>query len=115
MTNTTKTLEELGDEAVEKFNLFIKDWTGTWYPHLIDTDDNEGQFFRNYLDSFAEKVWGLALDACRENLPEERDHHCAKCGSGEFCMCAEMKYEWNACRKEALDAIDSLRTGGGKE
>lgn len=37
------------NELIEEFNKFIKKWCGSNYPHLIDTDDNDGEKFRNML------------------------------------------------------------------
>ena len=34
------------DEIVEHFNLFIKKWCSDNYPYLIDTDENDGEKFR---------------------------------------------------------------------
>ena len=39
----------MDDKIVDKFNEFIKNWCGDSYPHLIDSDDNDGEFFRNEL------------------------------------------------------------------
>lgn len=33
-------------ELIEKFNAFIKKWCGDSYPHLIDSDENDGEDFR---------------------------------------------------------------------
>lgn len=33
----------------EDFNLFIKKWCGNNYPHLIDSDENDGEIFRDKL------------------------------------------------------------------
>jgi len=35
--------------VIEEFNKFIKNWTGTNYPHLIDSDENDGEKFRQLL------------------------------------------------------------------
>lgn len=40
---------------VDKFNEFIKKWTGGSYPHLIDSDDNDGERFREALHSTAQE------------------------------------------------------------
>ena len=37
------------NELEEKFNQFIKSWTGNNYPHLIDSDENAGEEFRQIL------------------------------------------------------------------
>jgi len=33
-------------ELVDKFNQFIKKWCGDKFPHLIDSDENDGESFR---------------------------------------------------------------------
>ena len=42
MNQQKKTLEE-------EFNSFIKKWCGDSYPHLIDSDQNDGERFRELL------------------------------------------------------------------
>ena len=37
------------EEIQEKFNGFIKKWCGNYYPHLIDTDENDGEEFRQFV------------------------------------------------------------------
>ena len=44
-------VKKAGEEIKEAFNLFIKEWTGESYPHLIDSDDNAGQYFRDLVDT----------------------------------------------------------------
>ena len=34
---------------IEKFDKFIEKWTGNAYPHLIDSDENDGEQFRDLL------------------------------------------------------------------
>ena len=36
-------------KLIQEFNNFIKKWCGDHYPHLIDSDENEGEFFREKL------------------------------------------------------------------
>ena len=43
-------------EIIEEFNKFIKKWAGNSYPHLIDTDENDGENFRQLIqDSLIER------------------------------------------------------------
>lgn len=43
-------------EIIRSFNIFIEKWCGNNYPHLIDTDDNDGEKFRMELnDILSEK------------------------------------------------------------
>lgn len=39
----------------EAFNKFIKKWCGKWYSHLIDTDENDGQFIRDKIQALHQK------------------------------------------------------------
>jgi predicted metal-binding protein len=36
-------------ELEKDFNIFIEKWCGTNYAHLIDTDENDGEIFREKL------------------------------------------------------------------
>ena len=35
----------------EEFEKFIKKWCGSMHPHLIDTDQNDGQRLRDFVDN----------------------------------------------------------------
>lgn len=53
------------------FNKFIKKWCGKWYPHLIDSDENDGQFIRDKiyeLQRAREKAFNLAIREVLEYL-----------------------------------------------
>ena len=39
------------DDVIEAFNKFIKKWCGKYYPHLIDDDENDGQFMREKIEA----------------------------------------------------------------
>lgn len=40
------------DDPIEAFNLFIKAWVPERYhEHLLDNDENDGQFVRNHINS----------------------------------------------------------------
>lgn len=47
MKKQLSNIEGIKEEAVKKINKFIKEWTNEFYAHLIDTDDNDGQFLRD--------------------------------------------------------------------
>ena len=40
---------------IDEFNKFIKKWCGNSYPHLIDTDENDGERFRSLLREALQK------------------------------------------------------------
>jgi translation initiation factor 2B subunit (eIF-2B alpha/beta/delta family) len=46
MTKETPTDEEI---LILEFNSFIKKWCGSNYPHLIDSDENDGEQFRDLI------------------------------------------------------------------
>lgn len=40
------------DDPIEAFNLFIQRWVpANWHGHLLDTDENDGQFVRDHITS----------------------------------------------------------------
>jgi len=41
------------DQLIDSFNKFIDKWCGNMKGHLLDSDDNDGEFFRNKLRKFA--------------------------------------------------------------
>jgi hypothetical protein len=47
----TQPEKEWKEDIIKDFNDFIKKWTGENYPHLIDTDENDGEIFRQKLQS----------------------------------------------------------------
>lgn len=99
------TLEQLKKEAIEKFNVFIKDWTEHNYSHLIDTDDNDGQFFRDFLDSFAAKCFLAGEMAGIENaikaLPERSVRH-------EDPHFKDENVGYQTCRLETRKRLEAL-------
>ena len=47
------------------FNRFIEKWCGENYPHLIDTDDNDGQFVRDFITQQRTNL----ISEIREKMP----------------------------------------------
>lgn len=47
---------DLKKEARERFNKFIKKWCGNYFPHLIDSDENDGEEYRLELDELINKA-----------------------------------------------------------
>lgn len=43
-------------DVFEAFDKFIKKWCGDYYPHLIDSDENDGQFIRDKIASKLQEV-----------------------------------------------------------
>lgn len=37
------------EDIIKEFNKFIKKWCGSYYPHLIDSDENDGEEFRQLI------------------------------------------------------------------
>lgn len=93
-TNTT--LEDIKREGRDMFRFRIAQLT-----HVAVEDVPSLKKYDPFIDSFAEKVWNAALDACREKMPGRTNE------SGNF---VENRKGRNEYRKEASSAIDSLRT-----
>lgn len=43
-------------DVIEAFNKFIKKWCGSNYPHLIDTDEQDGQFMRDKIQELIDST-----------------------------------------------------------
>jgi len=43
-------------DVLKAFDKFIKKWCGIHYPHLIDNDENDGQFMRDKIDDLLQKL-----------------------------------------------------------
>ena len=43
-------------DILEALNKFIKKWCGIHYTHLIDDDENDGQFVREKIDDLLQKL-----------------------------------------------------------
>lgn len=112
--NTTKTLDEIRKEGIAEYEKSIESCNG------INCDTLKHD--RELLGAYAEKVWNAALDACRDSLPSEAyknrfdatDERWAS-ENPTILMSKENAVGYNGYREEALSAIDSLRTVGGKE
>jgi len=37
------------EDIIKEFNKFIEKWCGSSYPHLIDSDENDGEEFRQLI------------------------------------------------------------------
>jgi hypothetical protein len=46
----------IDEQLVNEFNKFIKEWCGSMYAHLIDSDENDGERFRQLIQSNPIKV-----------------------------------------------------------
>ena len=69
-------------EIVEEFNKFIKKWTGNSYPHLIDSDENDGEIFRRLI----EKSIKESIKRGRKQLTEEQEKRCKVCNQPTQCI-----------------------------
>lgn len=76
---------------------------------IIEEDSNGLSNTLDGIDTFAEKIWNGALDACREKMPNETETE------NNGLLNDDEARGFNAARSLALSAIDSLRTVGGKE
>ena len=46
----------------EEFEKFLKKWTGDNFPHLVDTDENDGQRIRDLVSRQFEEGYRLGLE-----------------------------------------------------
>ena len=53
------------------FNRFIQKWCSSSYPHLIDSDDNDGQFIRNMIASERRKERERIGAAIPKRIPDK--------------------------------------------
>lgn len=49
MTTKRKETDNM-EKIIEDFNSFIKKWCGSNFPHLIDSDENDGERFRQKIE-----------------------------------------------------------------
>lgn len=63
MTPTNRT-DEASAVLTDLFNKFIKKWTGDSYPHLIDSDENDGERFRQAIASQVQRAVEAEREAC---------------------------------------------------
>lgn len=63
---------------IEKFNMFIKKWCGNNYGYLIDSDENDGEWFRGEL----RQTEALLAQKDKEIVELRAQIH-AKIGGGE--------------------------------
>ena len=58
-------------DVIKAFNKFIKKWCGSNYSHLIDTDEQDGQFMR---DKLTQARLDAATEARREVIEEIQEY-----------------------------------------
>ena len=112
-------------ELVDKFNQFIKKWCGDKFPHLIDSDENDGESFREAIVCLASQP-----KPCNDSvgkLSEQYKVLIAKCERFLDSSPKTMKvsreavrklislyFEGAGCEKEATDAIMKLSVASPK-
>ena len=80
------------EELIDEFNDFIKKWCGNSYPHLIDSDENDGEVFRDNIKLLFHKTqlqgYQLAVDDFEKMMPNANNTNpCMKCGSVQCARC----------------------------
>ena len=98
-------LTKLLVESEEKINVFLKKWTGSNYPHLVDTDDNDGEFLRCDVDELIRKAYLLGLERAKECLPEKKEEFLD--GTRDQFVRRGMSVGHNDCCEEMTKALDS--------
>lgn len=86
----------------DKFNAFIKKWTGDSFPHLIDTDENDGEEFRWEIEEALLQARESGVKAERERCAriaetERFSRICQEHGHDE----GEIKWTFNGCEEIA--------------
>lgn len=72
------------EDVLKAFDKFIKKWCGVSYPHLIDDDENDGQFMREKIESLLAKE-PKEVKKCKHNCHEYRETCCADCDTKLAC------------------------------
>ena len=44
------------NDVIKAFNKFIEKWCGPYYGHLIDSDENDGQFMREKIQELQNRA-----------------------------------------------------------
>lgn len=57
------------EEWTTLVNLFIKRYCGEYVPHLLDSDENDGQRLRDFISQEKERSRNEAIDECVNALP----------------------------------------------
>lgn len=90
-------------ESEEKINVFLKKWTGSNYPHLVDTDDNDGEFLRCDMDELIRKAYLLGQSEEKERI--------LSCGHAHELVHGFQAYGLMAESKERAIFEDGFRDG----
>lgn len=102
-------------DLIQKFNAFIKKWTGDSYPHLIDSDENDGERFREAIEYYASQIRQETIEECAKVVGEATMVVSFPTICPESCGCGFMHSEDQlepADREHCVTAIRQM--GGGK-
>lgn len=72
------------DDLVKAFDKFIEKWCGEWYPHLIDTDENDGQFMREKIDKARKEERQKVVEEIAEKVNLIRENTSNKKWTAEY-------------------------------
>ncbi len=111
MTNQPKMKNE---NLIEIFNAFIKKWCGESYPHLIDSDENDGERFRELI---RQKDSERAMTPKDRKIVEELVEGFEKikaiggcmCGFGEWCESCSTDSYYSKARAIANQSIEKAK------
>lgn len=92
-------LEILQKEARDGFNTFLKKSCGHYAPHLLDSDNNDGEVFRDGLEKLLTHTYTQAIQDAKDAMPKKSIDDDLKYFKGK-----------NDYRAEALTALDALIT-----
>lgn len=102
--------DQVSDDIERDFNKFIREWTGDSYPHLSDSDGNDGERFREKLRIL--QANNKSLDTIANNYQSlyEKSQAKEKIAREALEEIANKKQrsEWNLLRVIAIKALISL-------
>ena len=93
-----KPIPERVEEIQKKFNRFIEKWCGVNFPHLIDSDENDGEEFREELRTALTETDQQARASELELLAVHLDRQLA----GYTNVSVDSVYRYIEQRKETL-------------
>ena len=76
------------DKFEDKFDKFIEKWCGNMFPHLVDSDGNDGEEFRLYIDALIDKATAQEKKRCAKIAREHQDEY-AMCVCGLIAKAIE--------------------------
>lgn len=77
-------MKPLPENMRERVDTFISKWCGEYAPHLLDSDENDGERLRVYLEALLEEVHQQSIDTLEKAQLNMRPLIALKNGNGEI-------------------------------